>query len=356
MGKLLVVFEELPTFSVSQWVAVASKIKRAVTGKVETYSDKYMRGFEAQNLNNYIINTNVDALMTSEGRRIFHIDVNTIHERDYAYFGELSRLVQNNEVGEALFAYFISIDTSNFGGQKDMPETRGQRNAVVARLDSVHEFLKQKYILKRKAIVKKDVGELFEEYTTFMIGKDKKPHSKFDFTAKMREIQCDYYKSNGKNKYDVSYDKLKTIADKKKWIHELDEFKDEDDDFKVEEDQFGVEAVKKYDEEQKALKEKTVKVFMPIKTKYEVIKTPWINDLECEIKKSKEINKEIKELEKKGAEFIANYEINKMMMDTPVAKIGYEKLVHEEDINSDEEVEFDYEDMDLDEALRAYFK
>ena len=68
-GKLLVIFEELPVFSDNQWEGVSAKLKIAITDERMTYSDKFEHSFEAKNFNNYIINTNRDAIKKSNGRR-----------------------------------------------------------------------------------------------------------------------------------------------------------------------------------------------------------------------------------------------------------------------------------------------
>ena len=71
-AKLFIVFEEMPTYSGPEWAGVSSTIKDLVTNKNTTYEDKFMSAFECANLNNYQINTNVDAIKHSEGRRYFH--------------------------------------------------------------------------------------------------------------------------------------------------------------------------------------------------------------------------------------------------------------------------------------------
>eukprot|EP00732_Lithocolla_globosa_P002236 Lithocolla_globosa_v1_NODE_1401_length_2607_cov_409.923981.p2 type:complete len:106 gc:universal NODE_1401_length_2607_cov_409.923981:523-206(-) len=49
-GKLLVIFEELPTFSDKQWEGVSSKLKKAVTSDTENYSDKFEKRFKSSSL------------------------------------------------------------------------------------------------------------------------------------------------------------------------------------------------------------------------------------------------------------------------------------------------------------------
>ena len=51
---------------------------------------------------------------------------------------------------------------------------------------------------------------------------------KTDFTTKLSEIQINYYKSNGYNKYKISLEQLKLIADNNNWITEIDEYAEEE--------------------------------------------------------------------------------------------------------------------------------
>lgn len=66
-GASLVIFEELPSFSSHDWEAISSKLKDMLTGDQLMYSEKYEKAFVAKNINNYIINTNVESIKSSEG-------------------------------------------------------------------------------------------------------------------------------------------------------------------------------------------------------------------------------------------------------------------------------------------------
>lgn len=230
-GKLLVVFEELPVFSDKEWEGVSSKLKKSVTSNMENYSDKYEKRFTCENLNNYIINTNVEALKHSEGRRYFLLDVSTHRKQDYEYFGKIKEECFNNLVGEAFYNYLRELDTTNFNPQM-MPETRSKQDAVYDRLDYVYRFLKDEYLFKNKSVICTLV-DLFGNYQNYCSKYDRKPYTKTNFTKKLREIGKDYYQSKGQNRYSISLEELKELADKHKWIHDLDEYsvnEDEQDD------------------------------------------------------------------------------------------------------------------------------
>ena len=222
-GKLFVVFEELPTFSDKEWEAVSSSIKNYVTGDTAMYSDKYEKAFEAQNINNYIINTNVDALKHSEGRRYYILDLSTKRRGDHEFFGKIKKECFNDEVAEALFAFFKEIDVSNFNAQKDMPVSQGKLNAIAERLCPEYKFLKEKYLFTKKGLACK-TRDLYEEYVTYCHYNSLKPLQYTKFTTKLKEINIEFIKSHGVYKYKVEYSELRKIADKNSWVHELDEF------------------------------------------------------------------------------------------------------------------------------------
>lgn len=224
-GKLFVVFEELPTFSSKEWEGVSSNLKDMITGNEMVYTEKYEKSFSAPNINNYIIISNVEAIKHSEGRRYFILDLSTAHREDHAYFGNIEKRCFNDTVGEALFSYFLEIDTTNFNAQQ-MPDTQSKLNAIAERLDPVYKFLKECYILRNTGI-KLSVGELYQQYVQYS-SLDKKVYSKFKFNEKLREVQIEYKKNDRSNFYEESAKRLAEIANKFKWIHEFDEFQGDD--------------------------------------------------------------------------------------------------------------------------------
>ncbi len=227
-GKVLAVFEELPTFSDKEWEGISSVLKDMVTDTELLYSEKYEKQFQAANINNYIINTNVDALKSSEGRRYFIAELSTKRRGDHEYFGKLNDICFNDEVGEAFFAYMLEVDTAKFNAQRDMPETQNKLNAIAERLPPEIKFLKEEYILNLvngKRNIKCTARELYNEYANYCLDNGVKPLQFTKFTTKLQEINIEYKKSHGVYKFNVTYEELNSIALKYKWIHELDEYK-----------------------------------------------------------------------------------------------------------------------------------
>ena len=223
MAKLLVSYEELPTFGPKDWEGVSSNLKDRITSKVMTFGEKYEKSFAAENINNYIVNTNVEALKHSQGRRFFSLDISTIHREDHEYFGNINKKCFNNNIGEAFFNYLRSIDVSNFHAQTAMPMTINKIVAISDRLDSVYKFLKHRFIMFDKSIACIKKTDLYDEYVVYCNQNDIKPRDKIRCYKTLEEINIIPNKTKGYWCYTVSLDKLKEIANKYHWLNGIDD-------------------------------------------------------------------------------------------------------------------------------------
>ena len=228
-GKLFVSFEELETFSTNEWLAVSTTLKRNITSEFITLEAKGTDRWEAENINNYFMLSNHEIL--DEGRRFFVLDIDTRRLGDDKYWVNLYDRCFTDEVGYAFYNYCIEIDTTGYDAQK-YPETKQKLNSISKRLDGVYQFLKEEYILRRKAIYH-TVEELYNEYITHITLKQKKPVCKSDFNSKLAEIQIKYYKSSKFNKYKVSQEDLFNMAKNKHWLNELDVFINDDNELTI---------------------------------------------------------------------------------------------------------------------------
>ena len=225
-GKLMVVFEELENFSFKEWCNISSTLKRIITSSTYLIEGKNINSYTTNNINNYILISNNDAIKDDEGRRYFILDLSTKHKGDHSYFGKLRSECFNNEVGHAFYCYMLEYDINNFNPQA-YPDTDSKLDSIAKRLDSVHLFLKTEYILNNKSLKKIPVGEIHEEYKLFCSTIPMKPYHKIDFNKKMAELNLKYTHTPKGNYYDVEHKTLLNIANTGKWIHELDEFIDE---------------------------------------------------------------------------------------------------------------------------------
>jgi hypothetical protein len=235
-GKLFVVFEELENVSTHEWSSMSSILKRYITSDKIVIEEKNKNSLETDNLNNIMIISNNDAIKDEDGRRFFIADLSTKRQQDHKYFKTLYDTCFNDIVGECFFSYLLDVNIENFNPQ-GFPMTNNKLDAISKRLDSVYQFLKDNYILRRKDI-NMSVQELYDAYSESC--EDKKKYNKIDFNKQLKTININHYKSNGINKYKISSIDLLVIANKLNWIHELDEFDEhkiinefeEDTDFK----------------------------------------------------------------------------------------------------------------------------
>ena len=236
-GKLFVYFEELETFSISQWMSVSSRLKRYATSNTITLEDKNVKAYTATNIMNIIIASNNDAVVDDDGRRYFILDIathrqvipncdNPRNEENIKFWSDV-RSCFNDEVGHAFYCYLMEVDTTNYRPQ-NFPTTQSKLDSYAKRMDSHENFLKYNYVLNRSEL-KTSLGELYEEYVSYCRGSGiSKPYSKVDLGKKLREIGIEPYKSNDKLKIKMSAKELAQIAKNHNWVHETDEYYDKE--------------------------------------------------------------------------------------------------------------------------------
>ena len=240
LGKLLVIFEELPTFSKAQWSGVSAKLKTMTTETETMYADKYEKSISAENISNFQINTNVDSIQNSNGRRYIILDLNPSHIEDFDYFENIRGKCFNMDVGEAFFSYLMTKisdeQVEKFKGQHHFPDTSNKRLTIANLLHSSYKFLKERHLLTNTPVEKIPPSEMFLEYKLFCISEQYSSCGRNDFYKKLETIGIYSSGSNGKWYYNVDMTTLKNIAKKHKWICEYDEYEEEDDNEKEKEE------------------------------------------------------------------------------------------------------------------------
>lgn len=238
MGKVFVVFEELPTFSKAQWESVSSKLKTLTTEDSCVYRDLYEKQISSSNLLNFQINTNVEALKDSQGRRIIILDINPSRLGDYKFFESLKRNCFNDKIGEAFYSYLMTKITDkeidNFNAQRDFPKTNNKLIAISNQLNSAYKFIKMEYVLRKKGINKIFCKEFYDNYIDFC-NESKIQHQfgKNTFYQTLEVIKIKRIDVKNKPFFKVSLTELNEIANKGKWICEYDDYeKDDEDDIK----------------------------------------------------------------------------------------------------------------------------
>lgn len=236
-GKLFIYFEELETFSTGQWMSVSSRLKRYATSSTITLEDKNIKAYTTKNIMNIIIASNNDAVMDDDGRRYMILDISTHRQinpncdnarnKENIKFWSDLRSCFNDDVGSVFYSYLMEVDTSKYRPQ-NFPITQSKLDSYAKRLDSHELFIKFNYILS-KSEMKTNVGELYDEYTTYCKGNGiLKPFTKIDFHKKIKETGIETYKSGDKLKIKVSAEELAEIAKCQNWVHTTDEYYDTD--------------------------------------------------------------------------------------------------------------------------------
>jgi hypothetical protein len=223
-GKLMVVFEELENFGSSEWISISCILKRQITSPTLQIEAKGKDVREETNLNNYILASNNDCIQDDDGRRYYILDISTKYVKNEDYFNRLYTCF-NDEVGQAFYSYLYEIDTDKFNPQS-YPKTQSKLDSYSKRLDNVYKFIKDEYILKKQHIDRISVSDFYQNYASYCSSNGiTKPKTKIDFNNTLKNINIDYYKSNGTNYYKVSLEQLTDISNKFNWVHDLDEYK-----------------------------------------------------------------------------------------------------------------------------------
>ena len=231
-GQLLVVFEEMPVSDDKQWALVSGKLKDLVTGDIATYNEKNMKHFKCENINNYIINTNVEAIKDSQGRRIFILPIDTKRAGQPEYFLNIKNKCYNDEVAKCFIAMLKTIDLTNFNSGV-YPMTDTKLDAIANRMDEVYKYLKNEYILNNKGIDKILLSEFYLDYVNYYDSSSgrnedrnykKTRYTKIEFNKKLSEIGIKPYLCQGVNKFNISKGELLDIFKLKNFIHTTDVF------------------------------------------------------------------------------------------------------------------------------------
>lgn len=229
LGSRMIVFEELPSFSVGQWQGISGVLKDLITGYTTQYESKGVDPFKCRNAHTAWILSNVEAIKNDNGRRYFILSISTKRLGDTEYFMKMRECFRD-DVGECFYNYLVEkvIEPEKFEPQKNMPMTTEKKDAIVERLDSEYKFIKEKYILK-KLDMKAKVSDLTASYNNYM-GMNHDNVSVQKFNKKLKDIGISSYLSCGCAKVSMTYDQLHKLATKLNWLHELDEVKEDDDD------------------------------------------------------------------------------------------------------------------------------
>jgi hypothetical protein len=287
LGKLLVYFEELQFLNDKEWNAVDSELKDFISSEVASYTDKYEKRFDAENINNYVILCNKSCVKGIGGRRYFVLDMNTKYRNDFEYFKSIRNACFNDDVGAAFYSYLMEVETENFLSL-NMPMTKNKRLAILNTMTPVEKFLK--LFVKRNTGIRK--MKTFDLYHLYLRTTHERT-SKCNFYSEMDYLGLKQAKLNGYMYYKFSYEELKKLSDSKHWIDPDD---DDQDDYEFVEDDEEKSMFEKEDTDSKRVVvsvETHKEIIDDIKAKLSLLEEQTIDATED----LKECDKYIKELE-----------------------------------------------------------
>jgi len=194
------------------------------------YRGLFKDPFQAENISNFMINTNVESIKNSSGRRYIILPCSEARKGDFNYFENIKTNCYNNEVGEAFYSYMMEVNIDGFYAQKSFPDTENKLLAIANQLDPVEKFLKFNYVLKNKAISKIKTTDFYKFYLDYCSQNNYKNLTNTMFYARLKAHKIEKGpKSNGYFYFDVPLEDLKSLASKHKWICKFDEELDADD-------------------------------------------------------------------------------------------------------------------------------
>jgi len=219
-GKLCVCFEELENFSRAEWESISSTLKRNITSSRINFQNKCSKAYVSNNINNYILISNNDAIKDDDGRRYFILDISPSKVGNKQYWNTIYSCF-TNEVGKALYQFLYEVNTADFNPQT-MPLTKSKKDSHTKRLDQVYRFIKDRFVLHKKPI-KLSCNQLYTEYK-FTVDSSSKICTKEDFHKKLADIGFMKIKKHNNLFYNETTEKLYNMAMSNNWISEYDEF------------------------------------------------------------------------------------------------------------------------------------
>lgn len=228
-GRLLVLFEEVPTFDKATWHGVSGKIKTMITENTLNFKEEHKSEKSYDNYINCIVNTNYNALKEANGRRFFCVDISTKYiGEEYNDYWDKVHDAANHETGDAFYSFLMERDVSKFKAFQNMPMTHQKENAQALNINTFQRFIKELFILKKKSL-NVSACELLGYYKNFYgMKSDDATIYPLKFKIQMEENGFESRKTGGVMKYVYTLEELSAIAKKGKWMHTLDEFEDED--------------------------------------------------------------------------------------------------------------------------------
>ena len=292
-GKILLVLEEMPSSSISEWKAYNARLKSYITNPYLDTEDKYMPRSTVKNYLNLIINSNENAIkLDNSDRRYVCLDISNEMVGNTEYFDKLHGYLNNNGVKKCFYAYCLKNYNEDFNPRK-IPFTETKKDLLNSNLNDIMQFIKDKYLLKKQGMDMK----FSDFYEKFISSTSKKSWTKIQVSKLLDEYKIKTEIKGQKLKWIVmTFDELHELFKSKNLIHDTDEFIEDKkfDDFEDEESSKDKPII----EEQKSIIDKQTTEIEELKKQLEELKQQ-IPKTEIEVVQDDFDNLIVKKVEKK---------------------------------------------------------
>jgi hypothetical protein len=237
VGKILLVFEELPSEGPIEWRRTTNSIKHIITSKTIEFEEKHKAKYPAPNIISVIINTNNDALcLPEDDRRTVVLDLNEEYVGKDKYFSNLGRAISGEKTGEAFYNWLMEVYEDTCCAEFDddgkcimdafkeqlYPKTETKKEIIIEHLSSLYRYIKEYYI-KPKMNINMSLSDFYENYKSKYVNKETIIH----VSKLLKRIGIFNKPQNVEGKttrmIHADYEDLYNIFEKKGWIHETDE-------------------------------------------------------------------------------------------------------------------------------------
>jgi hypothetical protein len=226
IGKLLLVFEELPSEGANEWRKTTNDIKNIITAPKIIFEEKYKPSYPAQNIISVILNTNEDALcLKDDDRRTVVLDMNEKYIGNHEYFRNLARAMNNKNVGEAFYNWMVEVfeDTCEDFEEQLYPSTETKKEIIIEHLSTLYKYIKEHFIALKENI-NCSLKDFYEGYkSNYLNNKETIIH----VSKLLKRIGIHNNPENidghTTRMIHATYEELYKVFEKKGWIHETDE-------------------------------------------------------------------------------------------------------------------------------------
>ena len=224
-GKLLLVFEELPSMNKSLWCLVGNSLKHFITGKTYTHKEKMKTDFETTNNFSIILSSNNNAIkIEADDRRTVVNDVSHEKVGDFQYFDKLFEATNNDLVGEAFYWYCLEYSNNNTNFKEYPPPfSETKKDLIVENLHSLFIYIKEIFI-KNQDDIDMPFADFYDNYTQYLVQNKFKIISKISVSKLLVSHQLGLINGNQNIRLvRISAKCLYKIYNSKKWIHDIDD-------------------------------------------------------------------------------------------------------------------------------------